>query len=137
MKGNNNIIWLHRLCYELQCITDWYRAIVQRIIFEMQQRIDKLANEPELSMALEWIKRYLNLAQKHMITMDALQETILKEVISVTQIVTHTLSVNVFFWIYKEMVKLETDRHRSKEMDSLIEELVMRLHNSYFSHAVF
>lgn len=56
------------------------RAIVQRIIFEMQRRIDRLASEPELSMALDWIKRYLNLAQKHMITMDALQETILKEV---------------------------------------------------------
>ena len=54
--------------------------IVQRIIFEMQQRIDRLASEPELTMVQEWITRYLNFAQKHMITMDSLQETILKEV---------------------------------------------------------
>lgn len=77
---------------------------MQRIIFEMQERVQRMASAPDLSIASAWISKYLTLAQQHMITLDALQETILKE----------------------EIAKLHADNHRTKEFDSLIEELVMR-----------
>jgi hypothetical protein len=78
--------------------------ILQRMIFEMEHRATTLSADADLEIVTAWLNKYLGLAKNHLMTIDALQETIIKE----------------------EIIKLDTDRSKTKEFDSLIEELIMR-----------
>ena len=100
MKGKNKLHLLSHFCIILPIIS----VTLERMIVEMQRRIDKLSGNSNMGIVSDWIAKYLSLAKAHLLKLDSIQGTILKE----------------------EIVKLQADYKTTKELDSLIEELILR-----------